>query len=314
MINEVVSVDENTVTGDIPIDNLLLINDLDGIAVEARPVYLPLFGAGLVTSQGDAAMRADISRNVFGLGGAGVKIGVLSDSYNTKPGNPANDDVVKGDLPGIGIDAGGNPVPNPLNDTDVDVLFDYPLTASDEGRAMLQIIHDVAPQADLAFRTAFLSDVDFAQGIIDLANAGCDIIVDDVTYIEEPFSGMVSLPRQLKPLAAAGVSYFSAAGNFGTSGYLSDFNPVTAPSGLSGQAHNFAGTSGTDVYQNVTVPEGSYTIVLQWDDGQPYGNAMADIDIYLARDDGSPLFGFNRDNTAGRQLEVLPFTVGAGRS
>ena len=81
--------------------------------------------SGIVTSQGDVAMRADLARLAFGVGGEGVKVGVLSDSYNTKPGNPANDDVVKGDLPGIGTNAQGTPVPNPLNDTDVDVLADY---------------------------------------------------------------------------------------------------------------------------------------------------------------------------------------------
>jgi hypothetical protein len=260
-------------------------------------------------------MRSDISRNIFGLDGEGVKIGVLSDSYNTQPGDPANDDVVRGDLPGVGIDATGNPVPNPLNDTPVDVLIDFPATASDEGRAMLQIIHDVAPGADLAFRTGFRSDVDFAQGILDLADAGCDIIVDDITYIEEPFfrDGRVALA--VDAVSANGVSYFSAAGNFGTNGYIADFSGVPAPDGLTGLAHNFAGAAGdpgTDVYQSIDVPEGSYTLVLQYDDGEAYGNAVADMDIYLARDDGSPLFGFNRDNTGGRQLEVLPFSVGEG--
>lgn len=312
MFDDLISIAENSVTGWYPIDNLWLITELTGIAHEAHPVFTPVTSGGLVTSQGDAAMRADISRNVFGLGGEGVKIGVLSDSYNTKPGDPANDDVVKGDLPGIGFDAGGNPVSNPLNDTDVDVLVDYPATASDEGRAMLQIVHDVAPKADLAFRTGFRSDVDFALGILELASAGCDIVLDDITYIEEPFFKDGIIAQAVETVVAGGVSYFSAAGNYGTSGYQSEFTGVAAPAGLSGQAHNFAGTAGTDVYQNVSVPEGSYTVVLQWDDGNPWGSAVADLDIYLAKDDGSTLFGFNRDNTDGRQLEVLPFTVGEG--
>lgn len=312
MSNAVISIEENTVTGDMPIVNLLLINDLVGIAQEARPVYPPETSSGIVTSQGDVSMRADLARLAFGVGGEGVKVGVLSDSYNTKVGDPANDDVVKGDLPGIGIDALGNPVPNPQNDTPVDVLDDYPATLSDEGRAMLQIVHDVAPQADLAFHTGFRSDVDFAQGILDLAAAGCDIIIDDITYIEEPFFRDGLVAQAVETVSAAGVSYFSAAGNFGTRGYLSLFNGVPAPTGLTGQAHNFAGPAGTDIYQSIDVPEGSYTVVLQYDDGQPYGSAVADIDIYLARDDGSPLFGFNRDNIGGRQLEVLPFNVGAG--
>jgi hypothetical protein len=76
---------------------------------------------GLVTTQGDISMRSYIARDAFNLSGAGAKLGVLSDSYNKLFGNPANDDVLKGDLPGIGIDPDGNLVPNPINDTDVEV-------------------------------------------------------------------------------------------------------------------------------------------------------------------------------------------------
>jgi hypothetical protein len=49
---------------------------------------------------------------------------------------------------------------------------------SDEGRDMMQIIYDVAPGARLAFRTAYRGEVDFAAGIRELANIGCDIIVE----------------------------------------------------------------------------------------------------------------------------------------
>jgi len=48
---------------------------------------------------------------------------------------------------------------------------------------MLQIIHDIAPEANLAFRTGFINPVDFENGIIELKDAGCNVIVDDITYI-----------------------------------------------------------------------------------------------------------------------------------
>ena len=41
----------------------------------------------------------------------------------------------------------------------------------DEGRAMLQIVHDVAPGASLAFYTGDNSEADFANGIGALAAA-----------------------------------------------------------------------------------------------------------------------------------------------
>jgi hypothetical protein len=45
---------------------------------------------------------------------------------------------------------------------------------------MMQIVHDVAPGANLDFYTAFVSEQDFADGILALANAGCRVICDDI--------------------------------------------------------------------------------------------------------------------------------------
>ncbi|MFP4579043.1 MAG: hypothetical protein ACOCXU_07345, partial [Coleofasciculus sp.] len=58
----------------------------------------------------------------------------------------------------------------------INVLKDLPNDGSlgedifgiDEGRAMMQLIHDVAPGADLAFHTAAFNQTDFAQGILAL--------------------------------------------------------------------------------------------------------------------------------------------------
>ena len=83
---------------------------------------------GKVTSQGDATHRADDVRTTYGYMGAGIRIGVLSDSYNSL--GTANADVLSGDLPGTG---------NPDGDTiPVTVLQDIK-GGSDEGRAMLQV-------------------------------------------------------------------------------------------------------------------------------------------------------------------------------
>lgn len=59
---------------------------------------------GAVASKGDESMFADDARTTFGVTGAGVTVGVLSDSYNscTRSGGcvtNAADDVSSGDLP-----------------------------------------------------------------------------------------------------------------------------------------------------------------------------------------------------------------------
>ena len=294
----------NLVNGTLPILNLLSLNSLPNLLVSARPIYAPLRNAGLITSQGDTALRSFRARDVFGVDGTGVKVGVLSDSYNTILGDQAADDVQRGDLPGVS---------NAAHPTPVQVLQDYPFgTRSDEGRAMLQIVHDVAPGADLAFRTGFLGPVDMAKGIKDLEQAGCDVIVDDVSYISEPFFRDGVIAQAVDAVKALGVSYFSSAGNFGTNSWQGTFASAAAPAGVTGTAHNFAsGFSGTDVLQNVTLYQGDYTIVLQWDDGTAGTTTSSDLDIYLATNTGSTLFGFNRMNIGGDPIEILPFTVTA---
>ena len=51
---------------------------------------------------------------------------------------------------------------------------------------MAELIHDLAPGADLVFHTAWRSQSDFASGITELRNCGADVIVDDVGYMNEP--------------------------------------------------------------------------------------------------------------------------------
>ncbi|MBL7939758.1 MAG: S8 family serine peptidase [Flavobacteriales bacterium] len=294
----------NLVNGTLPILNLLSLNSLPNLLVSARPIYAPLRNAGLITSQGDTSLRSFRARDVFGVDGSGIKVGVISDSYNTIIGNPAADDVLRGDLPGV---------TNAAHPTPVQVLQDYPFgTRSDEGRAMLQIVHDVAPGADLAFRTGFLGPVDMANGIRALEQSGCDVIVDDVSYISEPFFRDGVIAQAVDAVKALGVSYFSSAGNFGTNSWQGTFASATAPAGVTGTAHNFAsGFGGTDVLQSVKLYQGDYTIVLQWDDGTAGTTTNSDLDIYLATNTGSTLFGFNRMNIGGDPIEILPFTVTA---
>ncbi|MGK2863138.1 MAG: S8 family serine peptidase, partial [Chitinophagaceae bacterium] len=298
------------ITGFFPINKLTQLNGNTRIEY-VRPLYPPINNVGQVTSQGDVTMRSNNVRERFGLDGSGVKIGVLSDSYNKKLG--AQQDVDEGDLPGI---SGGPVNPNP---EPVQVLFELPFNGNDEGRAMLQIVHDVAPKAKLAFRTGFLSAGDFARGIEDLASASlaggpCDVIVDDITYVTEPFLTDGRVAQSVNQVVSQGVTYFSSAGNFGNRSSDGIFNGITNTSIIPspGKIHQF-GPTPADIYQTVNLKPGSYTIVLQWDEGfhslgSP-GVPTADLDLYLVGSNGFTLFGFNRSNLFGDPFEVCPFTV-----
>src|SRR5207248_9944484 len=98
---------------------------------------------------------------------------------------------------------------------------------SDEGRAMLQIVHDIAPGANLAFYTAFNSEADFAAGILALAAAGCKVICDDVSYFDEPFFQNGTVAQAIETVEAQGVVYLTAAGNNASSAYQAAWTPIS---------------------------------------------------------------------------------------
>lgn len=140
-----------TITGYYPIGHLLLLNSRTDVINFARPNNRPFSSSGLIYSQGDHAMKGDSARTLFGLDGSGIKVGVLSDSYNTQPGNPAAIDLGNNDLPGL---------TNSINGIAPQIKVEYPFgRAVDEGRAMMQIVHDIAPKSELEFRTGFISPV-----------------------------------------------------------------------------------------------------------------------------------------------------------
>lgn len=261
------------VSARIPLSQLNALNGLDSIRSVAAAVT-PVRNVGDTTSQADPAMQSDLARIDFGFDGTGITVGVLSDSFDALGGYA--DDVASGDLP-----------------DDVTVLSDVTLAfdpgLSDEGRAMAQLIHDVAPGADIMFYTAWISDVDFANGILALAAAGADVIVDDIGYANEPWFQDGIIAQAIDIVVAQGVSYFAAAGNSGRDSYQGAYQDSGIDDVVDGTLHDFDPGSGVDVRQSVTIPAGGvFSVVLQWD--QPYASAgglgaQSDYDIYLLDDD-----------------------------
>src|SRR5262249_5098479 len=144
---------QNMVIGYLPISNIMSLPDLDNFSA-ATPAYAPLLRTGSALAQSDAVIGGPGFRAAPGATGHGGQVGVLSGSVS-KFGSGLAGSVASGDLP-----------PN------VQVLQDGAAGNADEGRAMLEIVHDIAPGASLAFHTANGGPQAFANGIIALANAG----------------------------------------------------------------------------------------------------------------------------------------------
>jgi subtilisin family serine protease len=251
---------------------------------------------GKVVSQGDRSLRADLARRESGASGRGVRIGVLSDSYDCAPGafeeggpfTRAAQDIRNGDLP-----------------RDVRVLKDLAdapsSDCSDEGRAMMQLIHDVAPGSPLAFYTAFESQEDFADGIRALADAGSQVIVDDVIYFAEPMFEDGIIAQAVNDVYRRGAAYFSSAGNDARLSYESRFR-LSTEQGISGPRHDFARGAAVDGLQQATASAGSATLLsFQWDQPSFSANgtvgAQSDLDLWFYDENGEP-FEFCTDDPA----------------
>jgi hypothetical protein len=274
------------IEGYLPVSSILDTTQLvpDGLwGVTAS--YKPMTGAGSALSEGVNALEADRIQNgnPTGYDGTGVKVGILSDSYNNLGAAAA--DVASGDLPGVGNPDGFT--------TPVTVLQDEPSGGEDEGRAMLQIVHDVAPGATLGFATAFVGNqAGFAQNIKNLADPlqfGANIIADDVFYFAEPYWQEGPIGQAIDIVEAQGVAYFALAGNLGSQAYESTSVSFTSAtiSGISGSAQNYYDFGGGTTKQQITIGNNQQvSLGLQWD--QPwYGlgtGVQTNINFYLLDD------------------------------
>jgi len=263
--------------------------------------------AGIAMTQGDFVQHSDLVRastTVPGLTGAGITVGVLSDSFdcNVNAVTHYADDVASGDLPaGVQVLEEFNAflagVPGAVTSCD---------DATDEGRAITQVIYDIAPGTQLKFHTADSGEADFATGILALAVAGAKIIDDDVGYFDEPVFQDGIVAQAVDQVKAAGIPYFSSAGNSGRSSFEADF----VDSGTQGAAGadnageelmQFTSLDGT-TKQNwlpIILPTGfqeQSVQILEWD--QPYvtgapnsGGATSAPDICLTDNTGTVIPG-----------------------
>ncbi len=242
---------------------------------------------GALTSQGYITHAANQAINTTGFNGAGVTVGVLSDSAS--PGCLAAR-MAAGDLP-----------------ADATVLPGQGGTGADEGCAMMEIVHDIAPGASLKFATANNGVANFAGNIVALQAAGANVIVDDFTYFNEGAFQDGPIAQAVNQVTANGAIYFSSAANSGsltagTSGtWEGDFQP-NGPAGAplpggAGTLHNFGTVASPQNFDVVTA--GSSFVSLKWSD--PLGASTNDYDLYILNSTGTTVKGFSAQRQTGTQ-------------
>jgi hypothetical protein len=279
---------------------------------------------GATTSQGVVQHRVD--KLPAGVDGSGITVGVLSDSYNVNGGDiTAEDDIASGDLPGAG---------NPNGNTQAVVVLEENDGGIDEGRGMMQIIHDLAPKARLGFATADFGQVNFANniralaGLEDAPNAipgfKANVIVDDILYPDEPMFQDGIVAQAVDEVAGKGVAYFSSAGNRpATEAY--DSKPRIVPGApaswantnlnfadvdpalYAGGFHDFDPGNAVDIAQTINFAPGN-RLSFQWNEPfdpippTPSGPPLA-VGVSTVPPGGIDFFTFN--GTAGQIVQIF---------
>jgi hypothetical protein len=273
----------------IPAERVLdvaAIADVRLVGVPGAPVY----ETGSTLTEGDLIHRAQLARTTFSVDGTGARVGVISDGVTSLLASQATLDLPPAVQVGI-------------------------MGTGDEGTAMLEIVHDLAPGAGLAFHAGGLGSAGLITAMNWLATTGtCRTIVDDLWAIREPYFQDGPVAQNAANLASnLDVAYFTAAGNRATRhipqpwkdggartiGTLGSFRP-----------HDFGGG---DVLANVRLrnPGGGglrHTIVLQW--SEPIGASALDFDLYLVNSTQTAVLASSTNLQDGNDdpIEIIDFT------
>lgn len=290
----------------VPISQLTTLSSNPKIATLNAVLRPVTQGQGNANNQAVQGQNIDSLQTTFNLDGQGVKVGVLSDSANLV-GNGLADSHDSGDLP---------------PPSDIDVLSDGPgfpnVAPTDEGRAMLELIHDIAPKSSLAFAAGLVSQQVFAANVYALYEAGCDVIVDDLLYPDEPIFQEGIIAQAITSVTAKGTVYVSSAGNASTTGYQTRANWVTGSDGRTYMDWDPDPNRVDTLLRIDTSTAGDFQ--LGWD--EPFngivGAAVTDLDVdvidpttgqYFPQPDptsrGTPQYGHTNNLATGLPMEMV---------
>ncbi|MBS0362018.1 MAG: S8 family serine peptidase [Proteobacteria bacterium] len=252
--------------------------------------------------EGRIAHRAD-DDSLKGLtaSGKGVTVCVISDSLDN-PAGARSQAVVDGALP-AGV--------RPLDGEDGAGTE----SQTGEGLAMLEVIHAIAPAAELWFATGNGGASHMADNILALqAKANCQVMVDDVTYpSESPFQDD-DISIAVSRVSDKGVLYFSSARNGGSrkhntastwEGMFEDGGKADPRWGGPGARIHVFGVNkaGKTINKKVTFDTidklaGDGVASLFWND--PLGGSANGYDLFLVNDNGDVIDSSTTSQTGGQ--------------
>jgi hypothetical protein len=205
-----------------------------------------------------------------GLTGRGVKVGVLDLGFLGYANRMA-----EGELP--------TDVITRSFISDGSELAFWGRPATPHGTACAEVIHDVAPDAQLHL-VNFGNQAEWEAAVDWLLAQGVDVISFSGGWpLGGPGDGTSILAEKVSAVRDAGVLWVNAAGNAAQQHWMGEWRDDD-PDGPDGW-HNFGPTDGTNT---ITVTDELEIILgLRWDD--PWGASANDYDLFLFRDNGGSL-------------------------
>ncbi|MGE3857126.1 MAG: hypothetical protein AB7G21_09245 [Dehalococcoidia bacterium] len=269
----------------VPIATLDQLEALPNVKRVRLPDY-PVRNVGSQLTEGDGLLRFSNLRTLAGVDGTGVKVGVISDGIG---GLQAA--IGLGDLPASAETRNGSAVLTATSGGVIAQSFraDSNLEAGSEGTAMLEIVHDIAPGAQLYFAN-FNTALEFNAAVNHLASVA-DVVVDDIGWLGMPIDGTslvsantsAALNNNANPIRVYATSVGNQALRHYRDPYLNSGVDITARAtgttaggaSFSGSMTLFRATSNTSdqgagassINNAIRVPNGgTATVELQWDD------------------------------------------------
>ena len=255
---EVVNKRLKQVQGWVDVGNMDAISDISEVVKVTHPKYGTVNNTGVQT-EGDAISKANALREL-GYTGKGVRVGILSDGANnwraaSKSGNLPESITVYGTC-SIGVNN-----PNQCRSAGT----------CNEGTAMAEIIHDIAPDAEIAV-AAIRTSLEFIQALDTLANDfRAHVIVDDIGFFAEPYFEDGPVAQAVSALPGR-VLYVSAAGNRASTHYYSPRFSSAPFAGRPGIFHDFDDTppgrfgGPEELFHGFIIPPKSGVfVIVQWD-------------------------------------------------
>ena len=259
----------------VPYNRVDAVAGLSWVAA-VRPTVRPAVDAGPMTSEGVELHNVPAAAS-FGFTGAGQKVGVISDGTTS-----ISQSIALGELP-----------------SSVQVLDPG---EGDEGTAMLEIIHDMAPGAALAFNTVGEDLAGYVAAFHNLAAAGSTLIAEDLAFDDEPAFQQGLGATTAEQLARSGIWVSSSAGNLGAKhaprvlaiGTGGTPDGVTSSFASCGVAPtNVVRLRGTDTTYDITIANGGAILpTLQWSEPRAIfpttgQGGFTDLNLYLMSADGT---------------------------